>query len=73
MHAYPFVELYEPHSTQMDHQIVDLTVLCMQQNGAAISTGIINRVIASFENRWSADDGPTCRRSNDLQGDFSVR
>jgi hypothetical protein len=57
----------------VDRQIVDLTVLCMQQNGATISAGIINRVIASFENRWSADDGPICRRGNDLQGDFSVR
>jgi hypothetical protein len=37
---------------------VDLTVLCMQQNGAAISAGIINRVIAGFENRGALRTGP---------------
>jgi len=37
---------------------VDLTVLCMQQNGAAISAGIINRVIAGFENRGALTTGP---------------
>jgi hypothetical protein len=52
----------------VEHQIVDLTVLCMQQNGTAISAGIIDRVIAGFENRRSADDG-----GNDLQADFAVR
>jgi hypothetical protein len=57
----------------VEHQIVDLTVLCMQQNGAAISAGIIDRVIAGFENRRSADDGASCRRGNDLQADFAVR
>ena len=50
-----------------------LTVLCMQQNGAAISAGIINRVIAGCENRWSADNRASCRRGDDLQADFTVR
>jgi succinylarginine dihydrolase len=57
----------------VDHQIVDLTVLCMQQNGAAISAGIINRVIAGFENRGGVENGASCRRGDDLQADSAVR
>ena len=56
----------------VDHQIVDLTALCMQQNGDAISAGIINRVIAGFENRWSVDNGASYRRGNDLQADSAT-
>ena len=35
---------------------MDLTVVCMQQNGVAVSAGIIDRVIDGFENRWSNDN-----------------
>ena len=54
----------------MDHQVVDLAVVCMQQNGAAFSAGIVNRMIARFENRWSVDNRTArYRGGNDLQTD----
>ena len=53
---------------------MDLTAVCMQQNGTAFSAGIINRMIARFENRWSVDDRTArYRGGDDLQTDPAMR
>ena len=53
---------------------MDLAVVCMQQNGTAFSAGIINRMIARFENRRSVDNRTASYRGgNDLQTDSAIR
>lgn len=53
---------------------MDLTAVCMQQNGTAFSAGIINRMIARFENRRSVDNRTASYRGgNDLQTDSAIR
>jgi hypothetical protein len=51
---------------------MDLTVFGVQQNRAAASAGIINRVIARIENGRGTHDGSNCRGGNDLQANFTV-
>jgi hypothetical protein len=50
----------------VDRDIVDLAFLGVQQDGAAISAGEIDRVIACVEDRRGGDNG------NGLEADFAM-
>ena len=50
----------------MDHEIVDLPVLGMKQNGGAARAGVINRMRARDQDGRGANDWTTYRSPNRL-------